>query len=433
MPHLFSGLHQKRQSGKLIYGTQIAGSKGRSSVMRMVSHCKSNSENPSDCINTVLNNIKENKPNKDTFNPNANILFNIESFSKLFDLDGSGNSYDNNEGADVLGYRRIDSIYIQALTNAANRWNTYIKYTPEMNSLIYNTVKGYNGNIWKGIELDNCQYINTNPNTLASAAAYTFEGTTINFKFLLKINNISIQNYNMNILTDLFTHELGHVLGMPCWTVLDGNGDEVLPLSELSERLNTKIYNGTLTYFDPNYSEELVTINIFPNAVQAYNSYGAYIVSTKNRILSPNNLIPLDNNHEDSLQNYKHWSDTAIIDTTSHPDYDFIYCGLPNEILNPYISETDRSLISKISIKELIDIYTVSAGSKIFNYIEINNNASEVIDKSINEDNYTITFTGNPPSYTRSIAVNEININNKSIKNNRIRLNCDCEPIFIKN
>jgi hypothetical protein len=110
---------------------------------------------------------------------------------------------------------------------------------------------------------------------------------------------------------------------------------------------------------------------------------------------------------------------------------------MPNEILNPYVSETDRRLISKVSIKLLIDIYTLSEGSKIFNYIEFNKDASEVTNKPIiDKDNYTITFTGNPPSYTKSINIDETNANNvnlinKSITDGRIKLNCDCEHICI--
>jgi len=443
MPHLFSGLNQKRQSGKITNGTQFVGSKGRGSVSRMVTHCKSNSENPSDCVNSVLN-LEKPKPKvepkvEQAFNSNANILFDISSFSKLFDLDGSGNSYENDEGVDVIGYyRKIDVKYIEALTNAANRWNTYIRYSSQMNQLMYNTVKGYSGAVWKGIELDNCQYKITT-DMLASAAAYTFEGTTINYRFLLRINTTAIQNYDMNTLTDLFTHEFGHVLGMPCWRVIDGTGEEVLPLSDFVDGVNSKCYIGNLTGLTGLSADqgEFFTFPVFPKALVAYNTYGAFkVISQKPLFL--NNIIPLNNNHTNSKQNYKHWSDEAIIDSTSSPDYHFIYHGLPNEILNPYISEFDRSIISLITIKELTDIYTLSGDTKVYNYTEINPDASEVTGKTIDTDNYTVTFIGNPPSYTKSFSANEIDLNglnntSKSLQNkNRIRLNCDCEPICIE-
>jgi hypothetical protein len=55
MPHLFSGLHQKRQSGTITGGTLTVGSsKSRGSASRMITNCKSNSENPSDCVNLII-------------------------------------------------------------------------------------------------------------------------------------------------------------------------------------------------------------------------------------------------------------------------------------------------------------------------------------------------------------------------------------------
>jgi hypothetical protein len=440
MPGIVPKNISTRQSGAITGGTmRVGNSKGMGSANRMVSHCKS-SGTSSDCVATVLNAVKPNPPKtEESFNPDANMLFDISTFSRRFDLDGSGNFYDGDElGPDYLGHRKIDEKYITALTNAANRWNTYIRYTPQMNSLIYNRVKKeINGKIWKGLELYTCRYKDAGTDTLASAAAYTFNGTSMNFMFILTINNIAIQNYNMNTLTDLFTHELGHVLGMPCWTVLDGTGEEVLPLSEFDNNLNTKCYIGNLTGITP-VPGEFIKFPVFPNAIKAFNKYGAFKVISKVKLLSANNIIPLHNKHSNPISNYKHWSDEAIIDSTSSQDYHFIYCGLPNEILNPYVSEFVRSIISLITIKLLTDIYTLSGETKVYNYTEINPDASEVIGKpQIDTDNYTVTFIGNPQSYTKTISSNEIDINNsnlnsKSIKNNnRICLNCDCEPIFI--
>lgn len=446
MPHLFSGLNQKRQSGVITVGTFTVGNtKGRGSTTRMLNYCKS-SGTSSDCVATVLNTVKPNKPKtEESFNANANMLFDISSFSRRFslddNLDSSGNFYEFDEGPDSLYYKQLNQKYITALTNAANRWNTYIRYTPQMNSLIYNRVKKeINGKIWKGLELYTCRYKDVGTDTLASAAAYTFNGTSMNFMFILTINNIVIQNYDMNTLTDLFTHELGHVLGMPCWTVLDGTGEEVLPLSEFVDGVNSKCYIGALTGLTGLDADqgEFFTFPVFPNAIKAFNKYGAFKVISKKKLLSANNIIPLHNKHSNPIHNYKHWSDEAIIDSTSSQDYHFIYCGLPNEILNPYVSEFVRSIISLITIKLLTDIYTLSGETKVYNYTEINPDASEVIGKpQIDTDNYTVTFIGNPPSYTKTISSNEIDINNsnlnsKSIKNNnRICLNCDCEPIFI--
>jgi hypothetical protein len=439
MPGIVPKNISTRQSGAITGGTmRVGNSKSSGSANRMVSHCKSTGTS-TDCVATVLNSVKPTPKTEESFNPNANILFDISTFSRRFDLDGSGNFYDGDGlGPDYLGHRKIDENYITALTNAANRWNTYIRYTPQMNNLIYNRVKKeINGKIWKGLELYTCRYKDVGTDTLASAAAYTFNGTSMNFMFILTINNIVIQNYNMNTLTDLFTHELGHVLGMPCWTVLDGTGEEVLPLSSFVTRLNTKCYFGNLTGITP-VPGEFLKFPVFPNAIKAFNKYGAFKVISKEKLLSANNTIPLHNKHSNPTSNYKHWSDEAIIDSTSSPDYHFIYCGLPNEILNPYVSEFVRTIISLITIKLLTDIYTLSGETKVYNYTEINPDASEVIGKpQIDTDNYTVTFIGNPPSYTKTISSNEIDINNSNLNsksitnNNRICLNCDCEPIFI--
>ena len=55
MPHLFSGLNQKRQSGKITSGTITVGnSKGRGSTTRMFNWCNKRSPNPSLCINQFV-------------------------------------------------------------------------------------------------------------------------------------------------------------------------------------------------------------------------------------------------------------------------------------------------------------------------------------------------------------------------------------------
>jgi hypothetical protein len=77
MPHLFSGLNQKRQSGKITNGTFIINNtKGRGSTTRMLNYCNQTSENPSDCINEFVSAAPP-KPSED-------ILFNISTFSNLF-------------------------------------------------------------------------------------------------------------------------------------------------------------------------------------------------------------------------------------------------------------------------------------------------------------------------------------------------------------
>jgi hypothetical protein len=55
MPHLFSGLNQKQQSGKITNGTFIiSNTKGRGSTTRMYNYCRQKSQTPPECINAFI-------------------------------------------------------------------------------------------------------------------------------------------------------------------------------------------------------------------------------------------------------------------------------------------------------------------------------------------------------------------------------------------
>jgi hypothetical protein len=79
MPHLFSGLNQKRQSGVITGGTSVVGSKGRGSSTRMVSHCKSIGTSH-DCVAAVLNAVKPKSIETFVEIIPKNDLFNRKSF-----------------------------------------------------------------------------------------------------------------------------------------------------------------------------------------------------------------------------------------------------------------------------------------------------------------------------------------------------------------
>ena len=157
MPHLFSGLHQKRQSGTITGGTLTVGSsKSRGSASRMVSHCRSTGAS-TDCVATILNVVKpipkivENTQESVLIIP-KNDLFNRQSFYQYFNrLDGK--AYTGTENSPPFPYAQLPSRYIEALNSAANRWARFLKVSD--NAITYmkqveDPVKYAN---WDGIEL----------------------------------------------------------------------------------------------------------------------------------------------------------------------------------------------------------------------------------------------------------------------------------------
>lgn len=478
MPHLFSGLHQKRQGGKITAGTIIVGnSKGRGSTTRQLNHCKANSENPSNCVDTVLN-INIQKNNK--FNPNANILFDISSFSKLFDLYDTGYSYFEDMGPDSIAYKQLDQKYIIALTNAANRWNKYIRYTPEMNKLIDEILleNDLGENAWKGIELWQCKVFktkdNSRPTILAEAKAYTYKRTSINLTCYIGIYEARLNELNVtsiNTLTDIFTHELGHVLGLPCFkSTIDGlnwledgvDGLEVLPNS---------IYNPKIGYA---YQDKY-----FKNTIDAYNSYQPFKTVETNYwgdiIIGP--ILDVTGNKIIPLYGSSHWLEKNIgyriykqpISVNEIGTYiNYVYYGLPTEMMCPVLQiglTAKRLLISKITINLFTEIYTMWKGKKYYNYYEINKGSSEVTSHKTDNKTYQIIFEGNAPIYKNVLVNNmsktiklgqqkssekiekieetntpeKINIyDENSVQNseknfdNVIMCSCNCEPICIE-
>ena len=85
MPHLFSGLNQKRQGGKITNGTFIiSNTKGRGSTTRMLNYCKQKSQAPSECINQFIN--INNKTNIDELGEIINLYNSLSTnFTDEFD------------------------------------------------------------------------------------------------------------------------------------------------------------------------------------------------------------------------------------------------------------------------------------------------------------------------------------------------------------
>ena len=391
-----SGLNQKRFSGKVTAtAISIGATKGIGSSSRVVNNCKLSSEEPTQCITQVLatNIIAAQKAPQI-----VNTLFDISSFSKRFDLykDGISESYASKN----QNFSKLEQKYIDALLNAAKRWNSFIKFRPETFKLINDSISY---KMWNGIELYKAVIQNDSSITyIAETQSEVIKSnTTLVYRFGIKINYYRTENYNSTQLLDVFTHELGHALGMPCFKSLkNGSGEEVLPLLFDNSDINAKCYVGNL-YVGPGppqlYNKEY---DRFPKALEAYNEFPGRKIKPQQKnikaIAIVNNLIPL---FTDSKGRTSHWCQTPLYDNVSN----FIYQGFDNEIMVPYYDGSKRMLISKLTIGELLDMYTSLNNTKYYNYIEINTGSSEVTShngKTTTTD--IITLNGSSKSFTQN-------------------------------
>jgi hypothetical protein len=367
MPHLFSGLNQKQQSGKITNGTVIAGSKGRGSIVRMVSHCKTNSENSSDCINEVITNTIPPRVNSAT-----GLLFDKSSFYNLFDVNGSGRG-PILRPIDTNKYKKLPGPIITALNVGADRWANFLSFAPDMVNLIRSfssQLVGGSLKNWKGIMLGSFTIKEPEPPTiiadtyppdpLATCDAEYIDGlqTTMNYSFTLNINKNwfdydNLQGVSQEYLNSVITHELGHALGMPSFkSTVNGEQD--------SQELLPNIYKGALSNYDSN--PDAYSKNYFPKALLTFNTIGGWVNMSHANTL-PNELIPLDKdgNHFRANTIYK-------LEDNGSTNFDIFYRGFFNEIMNPHIEDNKQYYISQISINILRDLYTFWKGRKYYNY-----------------------------------------------------------------
>ena len=259
--------------------------------------------------------------------------------------------------------KKLDQLYIDALNYAAMRWNKLIKFSDDMIDFI-NTIT----DTWSGIELVGVGIITTPDTGITStpdqryASAISFETTTINInegmleqsmnnrtlnlKMILNIYEHTIFSvFKDNLIThisNVFTHELGHVLGMPIW--------------------QTSIPTDISFYYTNNNNKEYYSKTNLPKTSIAYNEL-------QNNQNLP--LIALD-------ASTNHWANDTRIDSNNNT-----YLGFFNEMMGPYyqLSMANKYgyLISKLTIKQLIEIYTNNNNKNIYNYVEIVPDNSEVI------------------------------------------------------
>ena len=455
MPHLFSGLHQKRQSGKITNVTQIVGSKGRSSVVRLVSHCKSNSESPSECVKTVLNinkpDIQENNQNK----ARNNDLFNRDTFSRYFNLYGNGEIWTPEFGQPLPTPEK----YIIGLNNAADRWAKFLKVSDNAVYFI-KTNSIYSKPDWNGIELTGLT-IDTaateNDSWIAKTVILNTVGNTsintgIITGFTLKLNTAKIEfnGYTDTDITNILAHELGHALGIvgqPYKSVNVAQNIEIQPLLVKTTDIETDPYVFRAFTEDKNNNNIIdEDESIFPTLIWEYDFYGGIIwkggYRPPNILRSTNKSIEklalrdfpfvmpvavkddgtLNSGHwRTNTLKTKNWNDTTIPDTSRAK---ISYAGIENDLMVPAYDPYITYFISRLSIGMLVDLRNETDVGTIYNYTELNPGKSEDTGHE-KTDMGCIKFTGP----TKSINKEK---NTKNIKNRNVIV-CDCCPIIINN
>jgi hypothetical protein len=323
---------------------------------------------------------------------NPNILFDESSFERFFYTTDYTYGFQGDNMGDIMVRRnktpqRLDQRYIDALKIAARRWNNLIKYSNEMIDFIQNIP---NRDTWSGIELVGVGIKSTQIVGVTDryADAMSFEITdfntngihimsmnrTLNLKMILTIyeyNLINTLNNDPLHISNVFTHELGHVLGMPIWPTSIPN--------DISFYYNAN--NGRTFYSNTNLPLTSNEYNkLQRDAINNYNDWkGTSIPNNIELSLIPLNLTCTDltcNNLPREYFSNNHWTSDTI---TSNGN---TYFGLVNEIMCPvyrYLNiSTHPYLISKLTIKQLIEIYTHNNGTNIYNYVEISPDNSEV-------------------------------------------------------
>lgn len=423
-----SGLNQKRFSGKVsTAAVNMGNTKGRGSTTRMYNYCTQNSETPSNCINQFISFAAA--PVPAPFDPNSNILFDISSFSDKFNS-RTGNNEKIKPYGNPNDYYKLPENYIIALTNAANRWNKLIKFSPNVNSFLNSSLQNLNPNYtWKGIQLFKAEIINESSTVLASASPNLLQTTTFPLRFSLVINfGSSITYFNVQELSNFLTHELGHALGLPAFLSLkNGNGEQLQTYMSYFPQLNASGYPGSIL-LDP--LDPTKILDVFPNALQAYNQYGCVEVKTgtKNlKVTVGNNFIPLKHSGDSGMKN-KHWENETL-QYTDTQNYTYYYSGFDNELMISYFYRDKNMLISKITLNLLTDIYSSFNNIKYYNYTVLNSN-SEVTKADKNPDTKIITFEGSIQPYSNNKGLLCLDCDTKNFKNENYpvsyALNCQC-------
>ena len=234
----------------------------------------------------------------------------------------------------------VEEPYRTWLNKAADRWDRYIRYNASARATIASENLG-----WNGLKIDPGQYVlysDSTSNVLAACAIMGYKslgGKKYNsISFYLEINDHwrAWGTYKEKDWINIITHELGHALGIG---ILWGGWD------------------GWESYF-PGATPPLnffLSGNTYTNAQAAYNSI-TNLVRTR---------IPLENTGGAGTAS-GHWED-SFRRATAAGSLGLTYPGFRNEIMGGYFSPNVNFVISRLTIKTLVD----------FGWEEISPNASE--------------------------------------------------------
>jgi hypothetical protein len=362
--------------------------------------------------NTTITDTSNTSDNLD----NTNILFNKSTFDKNFMINGDGWPEGSPEAGNPIGpgyFFPLPDKLKNALINAVNRWSRFLKF--QKNTINYIKI---DKPTWKGIELLKCRYLADFQTGSASCETVLYENTTINHGFYLSIKKAILDNLNITQLSSIITHELGHALGMPCFTsYADGiiSNPQLLPLIEtIPTEYDVKYYNNAT----------------FPLTIIAYAKYSEFTGS-------PITRIPLERSGSEATKN-AHWEDNTYYDASFN-----LYRGFKNELMvgtwNSSIDSSFKYLISRVTITLLLRLYTIFNSREYYNYEEINpgsseDTSSEIVDETAIDPfdlkTGVILLKGVIAPYTLDRSIDftrEINQEPNSIK-----LNCDCSPVYTK-
>ena len=451
MPHLFSGLNQKRQSGKITSETiNIGSTKSRGSASRMVSHCRSTGTSH-DCVNAVLNTVKPNPQIvQNVVIIPKNDLFNRQSFYQYFNR-LNGKAYTGTENPPPFPYAQLSPRYLEALNIAANRWARFLKVTDNAITYMKQVVDPVKYANWDGIELKEfLQIFNTNEkkgteeenNTYASAGSFRIPPTAVITGFYMEVVVDNEVELNRTDLSTVFTHELGHALGFSKIVIQNSNGAEILPLSSIETNIipNPTMLNDAKGLYGGQGQALQI---IWPTHVDAYYDYGGWGRRGDKDIISKNdednskNVISITTRRKiptaqhdighlrvEPLYTLGYYAPPAVYPNTEPIRHH--YLGFYNEIMVPSFSPAiSRYYISKVSLGRLLDLRTDIGDQSFYTYEEINEGASEVYGWQRSDDDQLV-FWG--LIYTTRGMEKEFKTdgdNQKSSFNNRI-INCSC-------
>jgi hypothetical protein len=454
MPGIVPKNISTRQGGKVTSGTQKIGNpKSGGSASRMVSHCKSTGTS-TDCVNTVLNAMKPIKPNiQENFQENIseNDLFNRQSFNQYFNID-TGDRWNGIGLPDPFKYKRIDNKYLIPLHQAANRWARFLKVNDNATYFI----RAVQDNNWNGIELTNfviSDAFSASNSMIAGCNSIQIPNTAIITGFELIVNLKKFNNPSLEIidLVTVFTHEIGHGLGIASRLIsINTEGEVILPLDTRNHDIQyhpTVLRNVRFKVKTVDGELKITEIPVFPIHVQEYINYGGW--GTKRDAPWPiKKGIDQETVKSDkfamvgSLYIPTEFDDIAhllgmTIYTNNYDEPDinpgddlrkYYYLGFLNEIMMPgfnySINSAYRYYISRVSIGRLLDLRSETSNGTIYMYEEITEGASEVLSAQISPLYKRLYFSGVIlPNFKNT---NSFNDNQKGMLNNDNLFCKDC-------